>query len=255
MKKMIMLGTFVLVYVNCCLSQFLTISVSDKVHFVVTDAHGRKTGYDTLTKTIVKDIPNSGYSREGVGYIGEEENIEPDNVYEFWLEDESNFGPFLINVYGIYGGKFNLRIDRGIQNRYVQDVDGYIIRGGLQEFTLGFNTTNQGHLTKKVDSNSLEEDLQAILAVGDIGDNHFGNDMVKEVNRFEEALKKPDTSNAVKILMRFQGLITKEHEKGIKQSPNRYVRPAAWKVLYDDAQSLIDVLASSDKQEKSKEKN
>ena len=225
-----------------CMSQFLTISVTENVHSLVSDNLGRKTGFDSATEGTVRNIPNSGYSLEGLGYIGEEENVKSENVYEFWLADRDNIGPFLITVFGRYGGKYSLMIARGIENRFVLDQERYVGRGMSEEFTLSFSPSNEGVLTKHIRLNSLKEELQAIYAAGDLGDERFYNELLHDVERFEGDLGEKDTLKAVKDLEKFQEKITKEHAKGIHQSPKRYIRPAAWKVLYDDAQSLIGQL-------------
>ena len=240
--------------VQVCLAQYLTVRVSDNVQVLVTDKFGKKTGFDPSIQKNIQNIPSSGYSLEGVGHVGEEQNVETDNVYEVWIDDRNDAGPFSITVFGSDGGKYGLRIARGIENRFVLNLEEYITHGSQQEFSLEFSASNGGTLIKNIRANTLKENLEAIFESGDIGDEHFFKELMQYVKRFEDNLGAFDTLRATKELEQFQSKITKEYKKGIDQSPKRYIRPAAWKVLHEDAQSLIDRLPSPGKPEKFKGK-
>ncbi len=230
-----------LLFSNVCTSQELEIEVTDNVQILLFDKLGRKTGIDPSTKQCLKEIPNSDCYVSGVGYIGDED-VEPDYGYVVTVDGPNASGPFSLTLFGVYGGKYSLRIDRVIENRFVLNSEAYLIRGGQQEFSLEFNASNEGTLIKNVRSSTLKEDLQATYVAGDLADEHFYNELVRDIGRFQDDLRTKDKLKAAKELEKFQDKISKEHDKGIRQSPKRYVRPAAWKVLYDDAESLLQGL-------------
>jgi hypothetical protein len=248
--RLVLIGLLVSFTFATALPQDLQVGVSDNVQILLVDQSGKRTGFDQSTGQTTVEIQNSHCYTEGVGYIGDEEKVETENSNFIDIDDSPTEGPYSLTVFGVYGGKYHLRITRGIQNRYVLNQERFVGKGLSEEFALSFTGANVGILVKSVKVNSLREDIQAIFTTGDIGDEHFFNELKKEVDRFEVALITPDTLKAVKTLENFQETITKEYEKGIQQSHNRYIRPAAWKVLCDDSQSLIDRLSKGAKKER-----
>ena len=85
----------------------LGILSSMNVQFMVVDPDGRRTGYDSVTRADLSEIPSSRY---GVKITGEPEGRSRDFVAAFASPDNLIDGPYTLRVYGEKSGPFWLSI-------------------------------------------------------------------------------------------------------------------------------------------------
>jgi hypothetical protein len=120
----------------------LDVAVGDVAEFLITDPSGRKTGYDSATSKIVKEIPNSEYFRDALQ--NDVTGAAPTETNHFASIFQPNSTTYNVVVTGLKLGTFTL-----VGRIFAQDgtpaveilVSGIAGPGSSTEFTIHENTT------------------------------------------------------------------------------------------------------------------
>jgi hypothetical protein len=176
MKKTIILAFTLSTIASLCIGQskgYIQISSTDKVHFIVTDPHGQKTGRDPRGAADPEEgnpyseISEAGYAFMSLGSL-DTTRLAP-MIHEF------NYGPispyadgvYIVQMIGITGGvfQFSISVGRPDQPRdFRLRSRGVIQKDGVQQYKFNYSGRREIPIrfAKVVSAISLLQDIAAM---------------------------------------------------------------------------------------------
>ena len=172
-----------------------------KVHFIVTDSLGRRTGFKSFFTTArgtlriksYREIPNSSYGVDQVGSL--DPSIIPDEPESAVLDF---FPPIVKDTYTIqfigiddckYSAGMSLH-DLGGNNAGESIVyTAYITSGATQQYAIYLDPTPGASvpvITKTVTFNALRNDISVAQKLNQLGDDKFANSLVRNIDLAEK---------------------------------------------------------------------
>lgn len=242
------------------------INSSIVIDFIVIDPQGRKTGVDPRegdnpeSGKRLNEIPRANYSTSGLGDSPENDDPQDSDLsHEFLctLQSPENDGIYTIETIGADTGLYSLFVDISPKKgsnvqRFRMTVRGVADVGQIQKYQLIYSGDPNVpvKVEKIVTSSSFRQDLDNSFKLKLLGGQSFYTELLHTLDRYEKELTKRDSIGAVKDLEKFQESITSESDKRIKPNDKRFITEDARKILYDDAEYLIDRLPQAGKKEK-----
>lgn len=168
-----------------------------KVHFIVTDSLGRKTGFKSfghdedgfICVNTYQEIPNSGYNTEATGSL--DPSVVPDEP------ESASFGidtlirdTYTITAVGFGNTKYFLDMTLSDAVGKISTIlnSGYMTAGATQQYSIYLNPTPGAPapvITKIVTFDTLRQDLIVAQKLNQIGDDKFVGSLTRMVNLAE----------------------------------------------------------------------
>ncbi len=227
-------------------------STSDKIHFVVTDPAGKRTGYDPiLNQKYSENIPDAGY---GIA----NDTGDPVDTVNALINNNAVDGIYRIKVIGTVLTRYSLSISyerplripaiHKVSFTDVNKIDNY-------EFNYNYAAGRAGTtliLTKIVSPSDLLADITIAGKLGYIGNTKFVNELIKEIQAIEKgrtAVRKPEEgqgdkekehlTSAQKAIKEYKELLKEITEKYQRCEKDEFVKKEAYTVLKEDLDYII----------------
>lgn len=182
-----------------------------KVHFIVTDSQGRKTGFESLFTfpegdygvNSLREIPNTAYGMDQTGSINPDDSPGPESA------TANFFPPVLKDTYTVqFIGLGNCKY---FVSMYLDDINGkpgnteqfeaYITSGTTQQYIIHLDPTPGTPapvITKTVTFDALRNDVSVARQLNQLGDDKFADSLVKNLDLAEKLSTVCDKRKAKK---------------------------------------------------------
>jgi hypothetical protein len=221
---------------------YVHIAFNRKVHFVVTDSLGRRSGVDPRIGAKYNEIPNADYSLACCGSVDSTALI--DEGWEFM---------FLRTIDSLFGEKYSVEFigrARGIYNGGVgmaQSMSGkgasFNIKGVIDSAQSIFykivymtDSTQTPTLTKVVDTSTFRQDLNNCYALNLVRTQSFYQSLNTQVRKIDSLLALGDTVKAIDELFRTDSLL--DNASG----DTTLIIPDGYQILKEDVSVLLTSL-------------
>jgi hypothetical protein len=239
----------------------LDLAIGDGAEILVVDASRQKTGYDSSTKKIVQQIPNSSYYRDALE--NDLTGAPPTETDHFANIFQPAQGKYQILVNGLKLGTFSLSSRIFSQDGSPQPpvtTMGIIGPGSSSAFSLQLNASPgaQSAIVAAATFTSTLADISNSFQLGLIDNQGIANSLSRKINAASVAAGGGDNTTAANVLRAFMNEVKRLAETGDdrehreaehqqrqdedREHTGKHITGIAPQVLLADAASLISQL-------------
>ncbi len=200
--------------------------ITPPIETLLIDPLGRKTGYDSVSGSMVNQIPHSGYEQDASIGIDSEEDVpaaeQPPAESEFEVTQPMS-GEYKIQLYGKTTGKYETSlsgVDSAAETNIKSKYFGLTEKGLVTEFKLSFDKTPGAVSTviKTVTFQTLKDDLRLARQLGFVDNDGMLNSLNKKLENAEEQYKKGQKEAANNMLEALVNEVKAQTDKHVKKA-------------------------------------
>lgn len=244
---LIAIQLFILEIIYCQDSGIMEITSNRKIHFIVIDPQGRKTGRDPRGAEDpyygkkFKEIPRANYSLNSIGDSPENDDPQGSDIqHEFLFEmiTPDNEGTYQIECYGLSLGFYSLYFTLSPEKEsnmtaFRTTVTGIIDTNQVTFYRFEYRRGSGSPVkfAKNIEPKEMYQNVTSLLKLKYISNQGIAHSLQQKLTNAGQQKENGQTKAAINILQAFVKEVNAQQEKGITKE--------AAKLLIADAEQLI----------------